>query len=92
MTDTHYIPYRQQIWQQPVFLPEEDVFMNGKGGLPVAPSRHQVDCWKAEAGNFPASLDEPPHGRRDRYDLIATRAYQAGFAAALKTTNNTKQN
>ena len=82
MAIANYIPFRQQIWQQPVFSPKEPVFTNGKGGDPVAPTRHQVDCWKAEAGNFASTLDEPPYGRRDRYDLIATRAYQAGFAAA----------
>jgi len=82
MTSKPYIPFRQQIWQQPVFSPEEPVFANGSGGEPVAPTRHQVDVWKAEASNFAATLDEPPHGRRDCYDLIATRAYRAGFAAA----------
>ena len=85
MANEPYISFRQRIWQEPVFYSEEDVFTNGKGGPPVAPTRHQVDRWKAEAGNFASTLDEPPYGRRDRYDLIATRAYQAGFAAAQHT-------
>ena len=67
-----YIPVRQQLWQQPVFSPEE--------GEEFAPARHQIDCWKAEASNFPATLDEFPYGRRDWVDLVATRAYQAGRA------------
>ena len=70
----HYIPVRQQLWQQPVFGPEEE---------PIAPTRHQVDVWRAEASNFAATLDEFPHGRRDRIDLIATRAFQAGYKFAI---------
>ena len=88
MASKFYIPFRQQIWQQPVFSPEEPVFECGKGGEPIAPTRHQVDCWKAEAGNFASTLDEPPYGRRDHYDLIATRAYQAGFAAGRATSSH----
>ena len=75
MSKKHYVSIRQQTWQEPVFSPEE--------GEPFAPTKHQVDCWKAESSNFAATLDEPPYGRRDRLDLIATRAYQAGRAAAL---------
>jgi hypothetical protein len=67
---TKYIPIRQQIWQAPVFSTEE--------GEEFAPTRHQVDCWKAEASNFAATLDELPYGRRDWWDVLATRAYQAG--------------
>jgi len=75
MNEKHYIPARQQTWQEPVFSPEE--------GEPFAPVKHQIDCWLAEASNFPATLDELPHGRRDWRDLLATRAYQAGRAAVL---------
>jgi hypothetical protein len=82
MNTKAFIPVRQQLWQKPVFSPEEPIFEAGAGGEPIAPTRHQVDRWKAEAGNFPATLDELPYGRRDRIDLIATRAYQAGSAAA----------
>ena len=80
MGNKNYISVRQQLWDQPVFSPEEPIFEGGKGGNPIAPTRHQVDCWRAEG--FPATLDEFPYGRRDSIDLIATRAYQAGFAAA----------
>ena len=69
-----YISVRRQLWQQPVFDISEE---------PMSPTRHQVDVWKAEASSFAASLDKLPFGRRDRYDLIATRAYQAGYAAAI---------
>ena len=85
MGNKNYIFVRQQLWNQPVFSPEEPIFEDGKGGNPIAPTRHQVDCWKVEASNFAATLDEFPYGRRDRVDLIATRAYQAGFAAAQPT-------
>ena len=73
---TKYIPVRQQLWQEPVFSPEE--------GEEFAPTRHQVDRWKAEASNFPATLDELPYGRRDWWDILATRAYQAGRASVTK--------
>ena len=70
-----YIPVRQQLWQEPVFSIDEE---------PMAPTRHQVDVWKAEASNFPATLDELPSGRRDRIDLIATRAFQAGYKFCIE--------
>ena len=73
---TKYISVRQQLWQEPVFSPEE--------GEEFAPTRHQVDCWKAEASNFPATFDELPYGRRDWWDILATRAYQAGRASVAK--------
>lgn len=73
---TKYISVRQQLWQEPVFSPEE--------GEEFAPTRHQVDCWKAEASNFPATLDELPYGRRDWWDILATRAYQAGRASVTE--------
>jgi hypothetical protein len=72
----NYIPIRQQLWQNPVFSPEE--------GEVFAPTRHQVDVWKAEASNFAATLDELPYGRRDWWDVLATRAYQAGADQQLK--------
>ena len=73
---TKYISVRQQLWQEPVFSPEE--------GEEFAPTRHQVDRWKAEASNFPATLDELPYGRRDWWDILATRAYQAGQASVTE--------
>lgn len=73
-----YIPVRQQLWQEPVFSPEE--------GEPFAPTRHQIDCWRAEASNFPATLNELPYGRRDWVDIVATRAYQAGRASMTSPT------
>ena len=73
---TKYISVRQQLWQEPVFSPEE--------GEEFAPTRHQVDRWKAEASNFPATLDELPYGRRDWWDILATRAYQAGRASVTE--------
>ena len=69
-----YIPVRQRIWQEPVFSQDE--------GEQFAPTRHQVDVWRVEAFNFPATLDELPYGRRDWVDVIATRAFQAGRASA----------
>lgn len=68
--NNHSIPIRQQLWQEPVFSPQE--------GEAYAPTRHQVDCWIAEAKNFPATIDELPYGRREWTDVLATRAYQAG--------------
>jgi hypothetical protein len=80
---SHSTSVREQLAHEPVFLPDEFPFENGKGGSPVAPTRHQVELWVAEGGNLSASPDDPPHGRRDKNDLIATRAYQAGFDAGI---------
>ena len=78
MTTSKYQSVRSQLWHHPVFSQEENE--------PIAPTRYQVDSWKAEASNFPATFDELPYGRRDYDDIIATRAYQAGFAAAQPST------
>ena len=88
MTDK-YISVRRQLWNEPVFSPDEPIFAEEKGNDSAAPTRHQVDVWKAEASNFAATFDEFLYGRRDRYDLIATRAYQAGRASVLDPTTNT---
>jgi hypothetical protein len=78
-----FVSVREQLAHEPVFLPDEFPFKDGKGGSPVAPTRYQVELWVAEGGNFPASFDDHPHGRRGKSDLIATRAYQAGFDAGV---------
>ncbi len=80
---SHSTSVREQLAHEPVFLPDEFPFENGKGGSPVAPTRHEVELWVAEGGNLSVSPDNPPHGRRDKNDLIATRAYQAGFDAGV---------
>jgi hypothetical protein len=82
-TASQYRSVREQLAHEPVFLPDEFPFKDGKGGSPVAPTRHQVELWAAEGGNLSVSPDDPPHGRRDSKDLIATRAYQAGFDAGV---------
>jgi len=49
---------------------------------PAVPTRQHVEVWKAEASNFPAQFCVGSDGRRDRIDLIATRAAQWGWALA----------